>query len=202
MAEEVLIATGNRHKLEEIKALLANCPLRLRSLAEFAALPVPVEDGASLAENAVKKAVHYAGLCALPCLADDTGLQVAALEGRPGLHTARYAGPRATGPENCAQLLRELADRPQRVAYFLCVLALARPDGRHRTWTGRCDGEILTAPRGSAGFGYDALFYHPPSGRTYAEMSEAELQRFGHRGQAMGGLLAELEAVRAWLRST
>jgi XTP/dITP diphosphohydrolase len=199
MGEMIVLATGNRNKLQEFRAILQGFPVVVRSLADFASLPEAVEDGATFAENACKKAVHFARLIGFPCMADDSGLVVDALEGRPGVFSARYAGPGATDRKNCEKLLGELAEFDNRSAHFVCVLALATPDGQTLTWEGRCDGEILTAPRGTTGFGYDPLFLYPPLGKTFAEIAMEAKSAFSHRGRAFAAFAAEFDQVRQWL---
>lgn len=200
-SEPVLVlATGNRHKYSELRQVLKSWPVRLQAAFEFPDLPEAIEDGVSFAENAGKKARHYARLLRLPCLADDTGLVVEALDGRPGVHSARYAGPGATDADNCAKLLSEMAGQSNRRAHFACVLALASPNGALLTWEGRCEGELITTPRGNSGFGYDPLFLLPERNLTLAEIPLEDKSGFSHRGRALAGFLAEFETVLAWLR--
>lgn len=195
----LVLATGNRKKASEIKEILKDSTIFLRTLADFAPMSEPVEDGTTFLANARTKAMHYARLLGLPCLADDTGLVVEALNGRPGVHTARYAGPKATDRENCDKLLREMATATNRAAHFACVLALAVPDGEVLSWEGRCDGEIIAEFRGASGFGYDPLFLLPEVNRTLAEIPLAEKGAFSHRGKALAQFIAELDMVLKWL---
>jgi XTP/dITP diphosphohydrolase len=126
-------------------------PVSVKSLADFGPMPEPVEDGETFDDNAYKKSLHYAKVLGLPCLADDSGLVVDALDGRPGVYSARYAGLEATDWQNCEKLLAEMAGRTDRAAHFVCVLSLATPAGPALTWEGRCDGEITGERRGNQG---------------------------------------------------
>lgn len=194
--KELLVATGNRGKLRELEHLLAGVVERLLSLGDFPDLPPVSEDGTTFAENALKKARHAARQTGRVALADDSGLVVAALDGRPGVHSARFAGPDADDARNNAKLLQELAEIPaeRRQAAFHCVIALCQPDGVCRTFTGELPGLILTAPRGEEGFGYDPLFLVPEYGKTLAELPLAVKNRISHRGRALAQLKAFLAA--------
>lgn len=200
MDATLVLATGNRNKFEEMQAMLKDVPVLIQALADFDPMPEAIEDGATFAENAYKKAAHYAKLLGLPCMADDSGLVVDALDGRPGVHSARYAGPEATDAENCAKLLRETAGQSNRSAHFACVLTLATPDGQALSWEGRCDGKIIAERRGECGFGYDPLFFIPELGKTLAEIPLEEIGTFSHRGKALAQFIAECNRVQTWLR--
>ncbi len=165
------------------------------ALGEVPGARLPEETGDSYAANALLKARAAAALTGALALADDSGLEVDALGGAPGVHSARYGGPELDDAGRCARLLEALRDVPaeRRTARFRCVIALACPDGRHRLVEGMAEGLILAAPRGRGGFGYDPLFYYPPLGRTFAELTEAEKAEVSHRGRAM-------RAARALLR--
>ena len=184
---ELVLATRNPHKVREMSELLADSGITVLSADDFPDLPEVVEDGATLEENAVKKAATVAAATGLPALADDTGLEVDALEGAPGVLSARYAGPCATYADNNRKLLGALAGVPPsgRRARFRCVVALAVPGAAVRTVEGRTDGVILEAPRGEAGFGYDPIFRPDGSARTYAEMDAAAKNAVSHRGKAV-----------------
>jgi XTP/dITP diphosphohydrolase len=188
--KELVVATGNRGKLLEIGELLRDRVERLLSPADFDAFPVVVEDGATFAENAMKKALAAAEVTGRPVLADDSGLVVDALGGRPGVYSARFAGKDAGDGDNNARLLEELAEVPQeqRTAAFHCVIALCYPDGICRTFDGELRGIILAAPRGSGGFGYDPLFLVPEFGQTLAELPLTIKNRISHRGKALAAL--------------
>jgi len=200
MNDIIVLATSNAHKLQEIKEMLTGFPVEIKSLADFGPMPEAVEDGETFDDNAYKKALHYAKVLGLPCLADDSGLVVDALEGRPGVYSARYAGLGATDWDNCEKLLEEMADQHKRSAHFVCVLSLATPAGPALTWEGRCDGEITSERRGESGFGYDPVFFCPEFGKTFAEVPMEEKSRVSHRGRALTEFAAEFDKVQVWIR--
>ena len=181
------MATGNKGKIREIAALLDGLCERVLSSADFPGLPEVIEDGADFATNALKKATSASRFAGVPVLADDSGLVVDALDGRPGVLSARFAGEGATDAENNAKLLRELADVPslQRSAAFHCVIALCWPDGTCHTFDGKLKGLILDAPRGDGGFGYDPLFMVREYGLTLAELPFEIKNSISHRGRAL-----------------
>lgn len=188
--KELLVATTNRGKLKEIEALLSGCVEKLYSLADFPDLPVVDEDGATFEENAVKKARSAAQATGKPTIADDSGLVVDALGGRPGVHSARFAGDDATDADNNVKLLHELSVVPAeaRSAAFQCVVALCFPDGTCRTFAGELSGMIRFEQRGDGGFGYDPLFYIHEFERTLAELKLEVKNTISHRGRALAGL--------------
>ncbi len=197
----LLLATTNRGKLTELAPVLARCGWETVGLAELSGVPVAAEDGATLAENARSKALHYARATGLAALADDSGLCVEALGGAPGVRSARFAGPAASDADNRRRLLAELAGRAGRRAHFACALCLAEPvhggDGRLRLTEveGRCDGRLLEAERGTGGFGYDPLFVADDpraGGRTFAELSREQKEQLSHRGRALEALAQRL----------
>ena len=196
----IVLATSNKNKIREIRELLKDFPVQIKSVADFGPMPEPVEDGATFDDNAYKKAFHYAKVLGVPCLADDSGLVVDALDGRPGVYSARYAGPDATDRSNCDKLLAEMFGQTNRAAHFVCVLSLATPAGPALTWEGRCDGEILGERRGESGFGYDPIFFSPEFGKTFAEVTMAEKSSVSHRGRALADFVAEFAKVQIWLR--
>ncbi|SFM61371.1 XTP/dITP diphosphatase [Thermodesulforhabdus norvegica] len=202
MSEPIIlvIATRNRGKSREIKALLKDFPVEIRDLNDFGPIPEVEEDGKTFEENAYKKASFTARILGLPALADDSGLEVEALGGRPGVMSARFAGPNATDEENNAKLLRELEGVENRRARFCCVISIAVPTGFALTYEGVCEGEIVTEPRGRNGFGYDPLFYYPPLGKTFAEMTMEEKSAVSHRGKALRELRDEFDKVLVWIR--
>ena len=183
----LVLATRNPHKVEELAAMLAGLPVSVLSFSDFPDMPEVVEDGETLEENATKKAVEVAAFTGLPALADDTGLEVDALGGAPGVHSARYSGDGADGTRNNRKLLSELSgvSGSARSAAFRCVVALALPGGEARTVEGATRGVILEAERGEGGFGYDPLFLPDGHDRTYAEMSASEKNDVSHRGKAI-----------------
>lgn len=192
---KLLLATGNEHKARELGAMLGRMRLELTTLKEFPAVPPVVEDGRTLMENAVKKALEPALATGLWALADDTGLEVEALGGRPGVYSARYAGPDCDFKANCEKLLGELEGVPtlERRAVFRTVVALAAPDGRVQCREGRLEGRIASHPVGKNGFGYDAVFFIPDEGRTLAQLDDDEKNALSHRAMAMKAMLPVLE---------
>lgn len=195
----LVLATHNQGKSREIRSFLEGFPLDIRDLNDFGPIPEIKEDGATFEENAYKKASLTAKMLGFPALADDSGLEVEALGGDPGVHSARYAGPQATDAENNVKLLHKLAGNQSRSARFCCVLSLAVPTGPALTYEASCEGEILEAPRGGNGFGYDPLFFYPPLGKTFGEMSLKEKSEVSHRGRALSDLKREFEKVLNWL---
>lgn len=192
----LVLATHNPGKVRELGALLK--PLGIDVIASAAlALPEPVEDGASFAANARIKAHAAAKASGLPALADDSGLVVQALDGRPGVHSARWAEPDKDFSRAMARLRDELVarygsfDRADRTAAFVAVLCLAWPDGHEELALGRVQGELVDPPRGTGGFGYDPMFRPDGHAQTFAEMPAAQKQALGHRGRAFRQLLAD-----------
>lgn len=185
--DSLVLATGNRHKVEEIQSILKDVGIPMLTLNEFPDFPAVDEDGLTCQANAVKKAVATAKFTGHWALADDTGLEVDALQGRPGVYAARYAGEHATYEDNCQKLLQELHGVPseQRTARFITVVALANPDGETETVEGVLEGIITQEFHGTGGFGYDPVFYVPQLGKTLAEMTFAEKNRISHRAQAV-----------------
>ena len=189
---KLVIATRNKHKLEEIRAIFSPHALELASALDFPDIPDVVEDGLTFEDNAIKKAATLARAIGCWALADDSGLEVEALEGRPGVYSARYAGEPADYEANNRKLLAELQGKSNRRAHFRCVVALADPSGKTRVVQGRCDGTIIDRLRGRAGFGYDPLFVPDGYSETFAEMSAELKNRISHRARALA------EAKRAW----
>ena len=192
---KLLLATGNAGKVRELSRLLADLEIEVLGLKEVAPSLEVVEDRDSFLGNATKKAREWARATGLATLADDSGLEVDALGGAPGIHSARYAGPDATDAENNAKLLAALADVPdaERTARFRCALLLVDAEGEvlHHT-DGRCEGRILRAPRGEGGFGYDPLFLPEGESRAMAELAPEEKNAISHRAHASA-------AMKAWL---
>ncbi|MBE0416543.1 MAG: RdgB/HAM1 family non-canonical purine NTP pyrophosphatase [Coriobacteriia bacterium] len=194
----VVVATGNRHKVEEIRAALAFTSWEFVAAADLGGWPEPEETGETFEENARIKALAASETYGLPALADDSGLEVDALDGEPGVYSSRYAGSCATDAENNARLLLALGDTPRvrREARFRSVIVLVREDGSEVVAEGVCEGHIGTEPRGEHGFGYDPLFWPDATpGRTMAELPMAEKNAISHRGAALRALHDLLEAV-------
>ena len=184
---ELVLATGNRDKQREIKSLLQDLELTIRTLDEFPSAPVVLEDGETCRVNAAKKAREIARFTGALTLADDTGLEVDALGGRPGAFAARYAGDHATYADNCRKLLDELTGVPstQRGARFLTVVAIAGPDSPVEFVEGVLRGRIADHCSGGHGFGYDPVFIVPELGKTLAELTLDQKNQISHRGQAL-----------------
>ena len=196
----IVLATGNKNKVKEFQELLKDFPVQIKCLKDYGPLPPVVEDGETFDANAYKKAHHYARVLGLPCLADDSGLAVDALDGRPGVYSARYSGENATDWDNCEKLLDEMKGKDNRAAHFECVLSLATPGGPALTWEGRCDGEITSKRMGESGFGYDPVFLYKDFSKTFAEVSMEEKSKVSHRGRALAEFVSEFDNVRKWLR--
>lgn len=189
---KLLIATRNAHKLAEIQQIFPVQGLELVSALDFPDIPDVVEDGQTLEANAVKKAVTLSVATGFYALADDTGLEVDALEGAPGVYSARYAGEPCDYAANNRKLLAALAGVEDRAAQFRCVIALSEPSGKAQFVEGICRGRMATKASGDQGFGYDPLFVPDGETRTFAEMAADEKNRISHRGRALRA------AVEAW----
>lgn len=191
---KLLVATGNQDKLREMKAVLNGIPVQILSIGEFPDLPEVEESGATLVENAVQKAREIHDRTGYPALADDTGLEVEALAGKPGVYSSRYAGENASYSENVRKLLEEMKGlpEPQRRARFRTVIAFV--NGNHVITTeGIQEGIILSQQRGNNGFGYDPVFYVPEYGQTFAEMPTELKNQISHRGKALRKMRQTLE---------
>ncbi len=192
----LVVASKNPGKIRELESMLSNVPVEVVSLSDYPTAPHIVEDGRTFEENAAKKAVGIACFTGMHAVADDSGLCVDALEGRPGIFSARYAGRGATGRDLCRKLLKELRSVPEgeRTAHFQCSIVMAGPGGEvELVAEGVCYGSITRRMRGGRGFGYDPVFLHPPSGKTFAQMSSREKARHSHRGAAMSQFLEKLK---------
>ncbi len=185
-------ATGNLGKLREFQIAANHAPVEIELLPDYRKIPPCVEDGATFEENAIIKARHYAPHAPGPLFADDSGLEVDALGGAPGVYSARYSGPNATDETNNRLLLEKLRGVENRTARFVCRIALVEGERLRGTWRGAVGGVILDAPRGSHGFGYDPLFYYPPFGCTFGEATDDRKFRVSHRGQALLAMLRDL----------
>jgi XTP/dITP diphosphohydrolase len=185
---ELLVATNNEGKVRELSQLLSDFHLRLRLLADFAGVAEAEETGATFAENATLKALHYSAHSGLLTLSDDSGLVVDALGGAPGVYSARYAGREATYAERMSKLLGELeaTGDAERSARFVCVIAVADPStGALHTFEGMCEGRIAREPRGTSGFGYDPVFIPEGHDRTFGELPEQVKHSLSHRARAL-----------------
>lgn len=190
---KLAIATNNQHKLQEIKAVLGNRFEQLLSLKDLG-IDVDVEEtGDTLEENALIKARAIENICHIPTLADDTGLMVDALNGAPGVYSARYAGEEHNDANNRARLLKNLENQENRKAHFETVIAIVFPNGDFITSNGRVEGEILQKERGDEGFGYDSLFYSYELGKTFAQASQQEKNTVSHRGRALRNMVEKLK---------
>ncbi|BAU10983.1 RdgB/HAM1 family non-canonical purine NTP pyrophosphatase [Leptolyngbya sp. NIES-3755] len=186
----LVVATGNPGKVKEIEPYLVGLNWELQLKPPDLEME---ETGITFRENAAQKATQVAIATGHWAIADDSGLEVAALDGRPGIYSARYAD---SDQARIAKLLGELGDNPDRRAQFVCAIALAKPDGSIALLTeGVCPGEILTAPRGEGGFGYDPIFYVPEKGMTFSEMPLEMKQEISHRGRAFQELLPQMKAI-------
>lgn len=196
---ELVIATRNPGKLREMEAILSSLPLKILSLKDYPDIPEVMEDGATFAENATKKARVIAQLTNRPTIADDSGLTVDSLNGRPGVFSSRYAGDEATDQERCLKILDEMAAIPEghRQAAFICAMALAFPDGRMQVVHGECRGRVTFAPRGKYGFGYDPIFFVSELGKTMAELLPEVKNRISHRARALEKIMSLLPSLWA-----
>lgn len=192
---KLLVATTNPGKLREIHDLLAGVPVELVGLRDRPPIEEPEETGATFEENARLKARYYAARSGLPTVAEDSGLVVDALDGEPGVRSARFLGADASYPARFAEIYRRLAARPDapRTARFVCALAVARGDDILFETTAAVDGVIADQPAGTGGFGYDPILFYPEYGRTLAEVTQEEKLRVAHRGKAF-------RRLAAWLR--
>jgi XTP/dITP diphosphohydrolase len=193
--KKLYLASGNAGKLREFQILAAGHALQLELLPQYAALPEFEEAAPTFAENAAGKALYYSQHCDGMVFADDSGLVVPALDGAPGVLSARYAGPGASSEQRNTKLLSELRGKegPQRAAYFVCVIAAAVRGRASVVVSAKVDGEILQQPQGSGGFGYDPVFYFPALGKAFAELSAEEKNQQSHRGKAFRRLMEVLE---------
>lgn len=195
----LVIATRNQGKLKEISDLLKDYPVDIKSLDDFGPIPEVEEDGDTFEENAYKKASFTARVLGFPALADDSGLVVDALDGAPGVHSARFAGADADDAARCRKLLAAMEGVRNRRAAFECVLSIAVPTGPALTYEARCEGVLTENPMGENGFGYDPIFFFPALNKTFAQLTREEKSRVSHRGLALRELRKEFDNVLAWL---
>jgi XTP/dITP diphosphohydrolase len=185
-------ATGNAGKLREFRMAADSARIGIELLPGFKQLPPALEDGATFEENAIRKALHYSPHAGGLLFADDSGLEVEALGGAPGVYSARYSGPHATDDSNNRLLLERLRGVANRKARFVCAIALVEGERVIGVYHGAVEGEILDEPRGAGGFGYDPLFYCPAFGCTFGEATAQQKLSLSHRGQAVRAMLASL----------
>lgn len=181
---DILVATNNENKLREIRAIMQD-GYRIISLREKGIVSDPEETGLTFEENARIKAYHGLLMSGMPCMADDSGLEVLALRGAPGIQSARYSGVHGDDEANNRLLLKNLENKKDRRARYVCVICVVYPDGREFISRGECVGRIMYSPRGHNGFGYDPLFFCPEYGKSYAEITADEKNRISHRSKAL-----------------
>jgi len=190
MMQTIVVASRNSGKLREFRSLLLPLKSEILCLRDVSVDEEFEEPGQTFAENARLKAIAYSRLTRFPVLADDSGLEVTALGGRPGVHSARYAGPGATDSDRIRKLLKELGQSAaSREARFVCALALAHEGDLLLESEGKCSGIIISEPRGENGFGYDPIFLFPELGKTFAELSDLEKNQYSHRAHAVAALI-------------
>ena len=192
---KIFLATGNKHKIDEIKAIFKNVKdIEILSIKDGIEIPEVVEDGDTFEANSAKKALEIAKFTGMITIADDSGLCVDALNGEPGVYSARYSGEGATDASNNEKLIKNLQGIENRKAHFVSVITLGKPDGRAYSFRGEVEGEIIDIPRGDTGFGYDPHFYVAEYGKTLAEMPEMK-NVISHRANALKKLEVELEEI-------
>lgn len=201
MIKEVVLATGNEGKVKEFSNLLEGVFGKIISLSDLGSPPEVIEDGLTFRDNALKKAREIAQYSGKLTLADDSGLEVDALNGQPGVYSARYSGEGATDKTNIDKVLAKLGNNPNRKARFVCVLALVDPNGEELVVEGFCEGVILGEPRGEGGFGYDPVFYLPDRRKTMAELEPELKNTISHRANALKKLKTELERKGSFKKS-
>lgn len=194
---KIFLATGNKHKIEEIKAIFSNVKdVEILSIKDGIEIPEVIEDGDTFEENSAKKALEIAKFTGMITIADDSGLCVDALNGAPGVYSARFSGENATDASNNAKLMEVMKDETNRKCHFVSVITLGKPDGRSYSFRGEIEGELLNEPRGKDGFGYDPYFYVAEYGKTLAEMPDIK-NKISHRANALKKLEKELDKVLA-----
>lgn len=199
MKQILVIATTNKGKQKEIQALLKDFPVDIKTLNDFGPIPEVIEDGETFDDNAYKKAAFTAKVLGYPAMADDSGLCVDALDGAPGVYSARYAGEKATDQDNVEKMLTDLKGKDNRKAAFKCVISIAVPTGAALTYEGECRGILTEEPQGSNGFGYDPLFFYPDFGKTFAQCSLEEKASVSHRGRALKEIADEMDKILEWI---
>jgi XTP/dITP diphosphohydrolase len=196
----LVIATRNKGKIKELSELLAGSPVTLKTLNDFGPIPSVEESGATFDENAYAKASFTARVLGFPALAEDSGLVVEALDGAPGIHSARFGGPLLDDRQRCALILHKMKGIANRKAAFECVVSIAVPMGAALTYESRCEGLITETMIGENGFGYDPIFHYSPLEKTFAQLTLTEKNRVSHRGKAFREIKEELEKILIWIR--
>ncbi|KPA15053.1 non-canonical purine NTP pyrophosphatase, RdgB/HAM1 family [Candidatus Magnetomorum sp. HK-1] len=195
----LVLATHNKGKTLEIQTLLKESPVLVKNLSDFGPIPPVVEDGETFDDNAYKKAHFTSRILGLPAIADDSGLVVDALNGAPGVYSARFAGENASDEQNYLKLLEKMKGIQNRKAAFECVISIAIPTGPALTYEARCEGLITESPSGTSGFGYDPVFFFPPKKQTFAELSVQEKNEVSHRGKAFKEIYSEIDKILIWI---
>jgi XTP/dITP diphosphohydrolase len=191
--DQLLFASGNQHKIRELQQILLPFSIHITTPADIGGLPDVIEDGDTFAANAIKKACAGLAHSGMPTLADDSGIEARALNWRPGVYSARYAGPACDDAANNQKLIEELSDKDDKFVQYRCVIALARPDAEPLTWEGTFAGEHTAKARGTAGFGYDPHVYLSALGKTVAELTDEEKHQRSHRGIALRAFVSWLQ---------
>ncbi len=199
MKQIIVLATTNKGKTKEMQEILKDYPIEIKNLSDFGPIPEVIEDGETFDDNAYKKAAFTAKVLGYPALADDSGLCVEALDGAPGVYSARYAGENATDADNVAKLLEALKDEENRKAAFQCVISIAVPTGAALTYEGSCEGVLTREPAGDNGFGYDPLFFFPGFNKTFAQLGLTEKAQVSHRGKALKEVTDEMDKIIDWI---
>lgn len=199
MKQILVLATTNKGKTRELKAQLKGFDIEIKDLSDFGPIPEVIEDGETFDDNAYKKASFTAKVLGYPAMADDSGLCVDALDGAPGVYSARYAGENATDADNVKKMLEDLEGKDNRNAAFQCVISIAVPTGAALTYEGECKGVITKEPAGENGFGYDPLFYYPKFDKTFAQLSMEEKAQVSHRGKALKQVTDEMDKILDWI---
>lgn len=199
MKQTIVLATTNKGKTREIQKLLKQSDIQIKNLDDFGPIPEVIEDGETFDDNAYKKASFTAKILGYPAMADDSGLCVDALDGAPGVYSARYAGENATDEENVNKMLDALKDKENRAAAFKCVISIAVPTGAALTYEGDCKGVITKEAEGDNGFGYDPLFFYPEFNKTFAQLTIEEKGRVSHRGKALQQVADEMDKIIDWI---
>ncbi|HJV44498.1 MAG TPA: XTP/dITP diphosphatase [Bacillota bacterium] len=197
MSKKIVLATRNKGKIKELREMLAKYQVEVLGLDDFPQTPEVEEDGLTFEHNAIKKAQTISDYLMLPALADDSGVEVDALGGQPGVFSARFAGNHATDEQNNRKIIEAIRDIPEseRSARFRCVLALAVPGKEVWTCDGVCEGVIITEPQGTNGFGYDPLFFLPKFGLTMAQLSSEGKNQISHRGKAVRNFIEHIHEL-------